>query len=517
MRKIALILLLALAAAVMTMAGAQKEEAAAQVQVKTTMTVAVQNNPATLEVLRENSNVAMRIACNVFDTLIGFDYNTFELKPGLAESWERTDDRTIVFNLRKGVEFHDGTDFTAEDVVFTFGPERFFNEELPGYGNAEMYFGHLESVEAVDDHTVRVTAKVPDPLLELRFSSYMSEIISKDAFMASADYDSWSRNVVGTGAYALAELKADEHIRLEAFDGYWGGEPALDTVEYRVVPEVSSRVAGLVTGEYDIITELPPDQFRAVEQHDDLEVVGGPIRNNRVILFRTKNPLMEDRNLRRALVLAIDRELIVESLYDGMTAVPPGNQFTYYNDMFLEDAPRLEYDTERAKELLAQSSYDGEELLYRLLPGYYTLQQATAEAMQQMWKDVGINVKLEFKENWDQVLKEDTCIQDYSTTMMYPDPVGHYWRLWGPTGVIQRMDFWDPTERFNELGQVLASSTDLQTRREAFQEMLEIGADDPWGTVLHQLTMFYGKKKSVPWTSTAMEYMDFSPGVYPVE
>jgi peptide/nickel transport system substrate-binding protein len=272
-----------------------------------------------------------------------------------------------------------------------------------------------------------------------------------------------------------------------------------------------------VTGEYDIITELPPDQFRAVKQHDDLEVVGGPIRNNRVILFRTKNPLMEDVNLRRALVLAIDRELIVESLYDGMTTVPPGNQFTYYNDMFLEGAPRLEYDPERAKELLAQSSYDGEELLYRLLPGYYTLQQATAEAMQQMWKDVGINVKLEFKENWDQVLKEDTCIQDYSTTMMYPDPVGHYWRLWGPSGVIQRMGFWQPAERFNELGEVLASSTDLETRREAFQEMLEIGAADPWGTVLHQLTMFYGKKKSVPWTSTAMEYMDFSPEVYPVE
>lgn len=495
----------------------RREDVAEKSDQSNEIVVAVQQNPPVLEVIRVSTNPAMRIAPNIYDTLITFDYDTFKLQPGLAESWEREDDRTLVFHLREGVKFHDGTEMTAEDVAFTFGPERFFNEELPGYGNAQMYFGHLESVTPVDDYTVRVTTKEPDPLLELRFASYMSEIISKDAFLAAEDYDHWSRNVVGTGAYRLVEMKADEYIRLEAFDEYWGGTPPLDSIEFRVVPEISSRVAGLVSGEYDIISELPPDQFGALEQHDDLEVAGGPIRNNRVILFREQNPLMEDPLLRQAITLAIDRELIVEMLYDGMTRVPNGNQFTYYNDMYLEDAPPLEYDPEKAEELLARSSYDGEELVYRLLPGYYTMQLATAEAMQQMWKEVGINVKLEIKENWDQVLQEDTCIQDYSTTMMYPDPVGHYWRLWEPNGVIQRLGFWVPPERFNELGRVLASSTDLQERRDAFREMLEIGNEDPWGTVLHQLTMFYGKKRSVPWKATAMEYMDFSPQVYPAE
>lgn len=481
------------------------------------LVIAVQQNPPVLEVIRVSTNPAMRIAPNVVESLITFDYDTFELKPQLAESWERVDDRTLVFHLRRGVAFHDGTPMTAEDVVFSFGPERFFNEDLPGYGNAQMYFGHLESVEAVDDYTVRVTAGVPDPLLELRFASYMSEIISKDAFLAAPDYDTWSRAVVGTGAYRLVEMKADEYVLLEAFDDYWGGTPPLDSIEFRVVPEISARVAGLVTGEYDIITELPPDQFGAIEQHADLEVAGGPIRNNRVILFREPNPLMQDPKLRQALTLAIDRELIVEALYDGKTQVPNGNQFTYYNDMYIEDAPGLDYDPDRARQLLAESSYNGEELVYRLLPGYYTLQLATAEALQQMWKDVGINVRLEIKESWDQVLQEDTCIQDYSTTMMYPDPVGHYWRLWSPDGVIQSLNFWVPPERFNELGQVLASSTNLETRRDAFREMLEIGSEDPWGTVLYQLTMFYGKKARVPWESTAMEFMDFSPDVYPAD
>lgn len=496
--------------------GAQKEKSQSVEEVKD-MVVAVQQNPPVLEVIRESTNPAMRIAPNIYDTLITFDYNTFELQPGLAKSWERMDDRTLIFNLRKGVMFHDGTEMTAEDVVFTFGAERFFNEELPGYGNAKMYFGHLERVEAVDDYTVRVTTKTPDPLLELRFASYMSEIISKDAFLAAPDYDTYSRNVVGTGAYELVEMKADEYIRLEAFDDYWGGEPPLESIEFRVVPEVSSRVAGLVNDEYDIISELPPDQFKSIEKHGDLEVAGGPIRNNRVLLFREDNALMQDPKLRQALTLAIDRELIVETLYDGMTTVPNGNQFTYYNDMYLEDAPPLEYNPEKARELLAESSYEGEELLYRLLPGYYTMQMATAEAMQQMWKDVGINVKIEIKENWDQILVPSTCIQDYSTTMMYPDPVGHYWRLWEPDGVIQRGGYWDPPERFNELGETLASSTDLRERREVFREMLEIGNEDPWGTVLHQLTMFYGKKAGIPWKATAMEYMDFSPQVYPAE
>ncbi|MFP4212153.1 MAG: ABC transporter substrate-binding protein [Alkalispirochaeta sp.] len=523
MKKLAVVTMLIVALGGFLFAGGQREaeesseSASDEASRSKELVVAVQQNPPVLEVIRVSTNPAMRIAPNIYDTLITFDYDTFELEPGLATSWEREDDRTLLFHLREGVRFHDGTEMTAEDVVFTFGPERFFNEELPGYGNAQMYFGHLESIDAVDDYTVRVTAKDPDPLLELRFASYMSEIISKEAFLAAADYDDWSRNVVGTGAYRLVEMKADEHIRLEAFDDYWGGTPPVDTIEFRVVPEISSRVAGLVSGEYDIITELPPDQFSAVEQHDDLEVAGGPIRNHRVILFREPNPLMQDPLLRRAITLAIDRELIVDTLYDGMTNVPNGNQFTYYNEMYLEDAPALEYDPDAARELLARSSYDGEELVYRLLPGYYTMQLATAEAMQQMWKEVGINVKLEIKENWDQVLQEDTCIQDYSTTMMYPDPVGHYWRLWEPNGVIQRLGFWVPPERFNELGRILASSTDLQERRVAFREMLEIGHEDPWGTVLHQLTMFYGKKRSIPWKATAMEYMDFSPQVYPAE
>jgi peptide/nickel transport system substrate-binding protein len=503
-------------------------------------TVAVQNNPSTMEPLRENSNVAMRIMYNVFDTLIDIDFDTFELIPGLATSWQRIDDRTLELTLREGVTFHNGDTFDAEDVAFTFGPERMFNPDQPGTGNAVTYFGTFAPVEIVDgaatatlrdgigvqiidDYTVRVVSTIPDPLLEQRLSMHMAQILSKQAWEEAADYDEFSRLTVGTGPYQITEVVADDYIRLEAFDAFWGGTPPLASVTFQIVPEIAARTAGLISGQYDIITEIPPDQFEIINGEDGFEVVGGPIRNNRVIVYNTTSDLLDDINLRLAMNHAIDRELIVEALYEGTTVVPLGNQFTYYGPMFIEDWQGVEYNPDLARELLEQSDYNGETIVYRLLPNYYTYQLETAEIMQQMWAEVGINVELQVMENWSQVLifdgDEPTHISDYSTTMMYPDPVGHLWRLYGASGVWQaQIPIWQPGNPFNELGERLVVSTDLEERREIFREMMDIWQNqNPMGTYLHQLTMFYGKPTDLDWSPLVYEYMNLRPGAISVE
>lgn len=479
------------------------------------LTIGVQGLPPTLEPLRENSNVFMRFVYNVFDPLIEFDADTFSLQPALAESWERVDDRTLDVRLRQGVLFHNGDTLDAEDVVFTFGSERMFNEDLPGYGNAQQFFRSFESVVALDEYTVRFTSIAPDPLMEMRLTVNVGAIISKQAFEAAPDYDTFSRTGVGTGPYRVVEFVTDDFVRLEPFAEYWGGgEHDFSSITFQIVPELSARVAGLIAGDYQIITEVTPDLFETINSNTGTSVVGGPIRNIRVIIYDSvNNDVLDDPRIRQALNFAIDRELIVETLYSGATQVPQGMQFPYYGDMFLGEWQGQEYNPDRARELLAEAGYNGEPIVYRTQGGYYTYQGETAEILVAMWQAVGLNVELEVVENWDAVLATDNgrYIWDLSTTMFYPDPVGHLWRLYGTSGLVQNSGSWI-NEDFNALGVTLESSTDPAERRSAFEGMLDIWQNqDPPGTYLHYLTMFYGISSSIQWTPTFMEYLDLRP------
>lgn len=155
------------------------------------MVVAVQQLPVIVEPQGINNNALDRVAYSIYETLIRADLKTGELFPGLAESWKRVSPESVEFKLRKGVKFHDGTDFTADDVVFTFGQERFMAKDAPGRAAAVEFLGGLKSVEKIDDYTVRVTMQQADPLIERRFAARMSEIISKDGWMKAGGWDNW--------------------------------------------------------------------------------------------------------------------------------------------------------------------------------------------------------------------------------------------------------------------------------------------------------------------------------------
>jgi peptide/nickel transport system substrate-binding protein len=479
------------------------------------LVVAVQKNPPTLEPMRENSNVAYRIVFNIAETLIDIDFlKGMKLIPGLATEWTRIDDKTIEFKLRQGVKFHNGEEMTAEDVAFSFGPERLSGENAPGWAVAQQFVGNILPPEVIDRYTVRISTKESDPLLGHRLSNYMGQIISKKAYLEAGDWDTWSRNIVATGPYKIEEVKTDEYIKLVAFDDYWGGTPPAKSVTFKIVPELSARIAGLATGEYHIITEVLPDQLKKIEGLEDAEVVGGPIRNIRGITFDETNERLKDPRIRQALNLAVDRQLIVDTLYEGRTTVPRGWQMELMSDMYLEDWPMPEYNPEKAKQLLKEAGYNGEEIEYRVLPDYYTGEVATAQILAEMWKAVGLNVKIAMKENWTQVegVDEGRHLFNSSFTAIYPDPVGQFWRRFGPRSPWTTENILSYEDKFYELGKILETSTDLQERRKVFREMLEINEQDPAGIPLHALTMFYGKRKEVNWTPYQFEYMDLRPG-----
>jgi peptide/nickel transport system substrate-binding protein len=316
--------------------------------------------------------------------------------------------------------------------------------------------------------------------------------------------------VVGTGPYRVAAVEPGQFMRFEAFDDYWGGAPPARSFTLRLVQETAARVAGLRTGEFDIITEVAPDQFASISSDGANEIVGGPLRSIRALVYDSRHPVLKDARVRRALNLAIDRPLIVNSLFAGRTTIPNGLQMDVFGDMYIAEHKPTGYDPAAARALLAEAKYAGGEIAYRYWKDYYTAEIATAQVLQQMWKAVGLNVKLEMVETTDQALAAGQGITDISNGAYYTDPLGQLFRLYGAGGLIPNRHQWSNAE-FDRLGRDLLT-VDHPKRRAAAARLLDIYEEDPPGTYLHTLPMFYGKRKQLGWTPTDTAFMDFRTG-----
>ncbi len=473
--------------------------------------VAVPDLPATLEPAKELSNIGTRITYDIFDTLTRRDFlssedgSGAELVPSLADNWEWLDDRTLELSLHEGVWFHNGETMTAEDIAFTFSAERLSGPDaIMAYGRG--YFGNIETVEAVDPLTVRFTLKVADPIFEQRLASWTAWVVNKKDWLANAG-DSFPQFPVGTGPYMLDEYKPDQSIRLVAFDDYFGGKPEAASVTFVKVPEEAARIAGLVAGDFDIVTTIGPDQIAQIESYDTLDARSVVLSNSHVLVYNTQNPVIADKRVRQAMNLAIDRELLVKALWAGKSVVPLSHQYPEYGALFDPTREGLVYDPERARELLAEAGYNGETIYYSTKPNYYINSVPAAQAIIEMWKAVGINAKLNLVEDTLGVPENERMVRTWSNTTRFPDPAGGLWNLWGPHQAPQRNGEWAP-EDFNALGAELDQTADPEARKVVFQKMLDIWEDVAPGTILYQPLETYGVRKSLKWQPYSHFYLD---------
>jgi peptide/nickel transport system substrate-binding protein len=480
------------------------------------LTVGIQGTPRSLEPLREFSNVAWRVGYNIFEGLLGIDYkNGLAVVPSLAESHRRLSPTVLEFTLKDGVRFHDGEIMTAEDVAFSFGPERMTGDKAPGRAIANVFVGTIERVEAVDRRTVRVATRATDPLIEQRLAGWGAQVVSKKAFLAAPSFEAWERAPVGTGPYKVADFRIDERCVLAAHQAYHGGKPPADELLFRVLPELAARMNALATGEADIVTEVSLDQIAAVEAMAGRHVVGGPILNFRALVFDKAHPQLVDPRVRRALSHAIDRKAIVDSLYGGRTVARTTQMHPAFGALNDPGRAGTPYDPDLAKRLLREAGYKGEPIPYRTHASYYTQQVQTAQVLVEMWREVGITIDLQVRENWQQIFDTSSPrgIRDWSNSILFQDPVGSLTRLYGPGGSVQTVSKEWSNAAFNETAKALETSLDLAERKRAFSRLLDIyETEDPPGCALHDLVMFYAKKRSVNWTPYPVESMDFGPG-----
>lgn len=478
------------------------------------LTVAVADNPPGLEPAQELSNVGTRVTYSLFDTLIRRDFlgspdgGGAGLKPHLATSWERKSASELIVHLRRDVTFHNGDKFTAADVAFTFREGRMWGTK-PEIPEARAYFGILAGCEALDDYTVRFTTRVPDVLLEQRLASWCAWIVNKRQYetLGAAGF---AKNPVGTGPYRFVSMAAKDHITFAAFDEYFLGRPTARGVVFKVIPELAARIAGLVSGEYDIVTNVPPDQVQVIDGYKDVETRSVVLANSHLLTFDARGALTSDKRIRQALAYSIDRQKLVDTLWLGKAVVPGGHNYPEYGQMYLEGRS-LPFDPAKARALLKEAGYKGEPITYRTLPYYYTNALDAAQIIVEMWKAVGVNAQLQVVENFNQMRDKGQQVGNNSNSTRLPDPLGALWISWGPAAYFQTAGEFQDVEEFNKYGKALEQETDWAKRKELFAHMLDAWEEACPGTILYQPFESYGVKKKVAWRPYSFYFMDLRP------
>jgi peptide/nickel transport system substrate-binding protein len=346
------------------------------------------------------------IAEHIFEKLITLDPDS-RLIPGLAESWQAINPTTWEFKLRKGVKFHDGSDFTAEDVAFSIDRVG----KIPNSpGPFTTYTKGIKAVEIVDPHTLRFKTPAAHPQLPNDLS--VIYVVSKKtaAGAATEDFNS-GKAMNGTGPFRFVSFKRGDRVEMARHDGYWGAKPAWSKVTIRIVPNDPTRVAALLSGDVDAIENIPTADFVKIKANPNLQTYTKT--SHRIIFyhvdqFRDRSPFVFDKagkplpenplkelRVRQAISKAIDRNAIKDRLMEGL-ALPSSNLVPA--PMF-GHVPALKadnYDPDGAKKLLAAAGYaNGFAMTIHGPNNRYVNDDQIMQTVAQMLTRVGIQTRVE--------------------------------------------------------------------------------------------------------------------------
>jgi len=311
-----------------------------------------------LDPIHESVGETVKVLVNVYDTLITYDDKTLELVPGLAESWESSDEGLVwTFHLREGVKFHDGTNFNADAVIFSL--ERLIEgESHPHVHSAVIPFQPsyqvIDKIEAIDPLTVRITLKHPDAVFEQNLCVYAASIVSPTAVKKYGK--DFAENPVGTGPFKFVHWNRDEELILERFEDYWRKEPIrLERVIFVPVSESTVRVKQLKRGEIHIADNLPPAELDALEGEPGIRLQEETSLSVGYLAINNERPPLNLPKVRKAIWHAIDKQQLIEDQYVGhatsaVNMVPPA--MWAYND----DLTDREHDPQKARTLLEEAA-----------------------------------------------------------------------------------------------------------------------------------------------------------------
>ncbi len=468
---------------------------------RATLIVGVTSAPLTLDPADHRDRTTETVIRNMFDGLVTRDTRS-GVHLEIAEEMNWLDDQTLEVKLRPGVMFHDGTEMTADDVVYTF--ERIIQENMIEYPEPHTsprkgLIAPLESIEKVDESTVVMNFSGPwPPAMQL----IVHQQIIPMHYLEEVGTEGFVNNPIGTGPFKFASAQAGlTEVVLERFDDYYGGAPDLEpvgpacvsTAIFRVIPEASTRVAALLAGEVDIIQAVPPELVETLEQTPGIQVKTAPGTQPKWMEMNVNKAPFDDVLVRQALNYAVDKQLIIDEIYGGKAVALPGplSPFNNFVNPNLEPYP---YDPETALEMLAEAGWsdsDGDGMLDKNGQPFSfiidTLEEwrPLAEAVADMFRGIGIDASVRF---WEigvirpqlQAGERMAFLDDWGDSAF--DPVGHFEAKWHgveadtPYGRGNYSGY--NNERVNELTKQGETTADTTARQEIYNEAQQIVYDE---------------------------------------
>jgi peptide/nickel transport system substrate-binding protein len=309
----------------------------------------IESSPANLDPRIGTDAQSERIDPLIFDSLVKRN-NHFGLDPGLAERWETPDPLTYVFHLRSGVKFQNGQPLTSRDVKWTL--DSILNGTVVTIKSGS--YRTIQSVDAPDANTVIIHMTKADPALLWNLCDGAFGVVPY-----GSGRDFW-RHPVGSGPFRFVSQETDRDVVVERSPDYWGPAPHIDRIRFAVVPDSTTRALELEKGSADVLVNaLPPDMVFALRKNSKLIVEDGPGTVLNYIVFNVRDPLLKDARVRRAIALAINRPLIIQSLLRGMAreadSILPPEQPDYWSSK--NDATRITFDPVEANSLLDAAGY----------------------------------------------------------------------------------------------------------------------------------------------------------------
>lgn len=351
-----------------------------------TLTFAAGADPDSLDPQNTQSNPGEQVNRMMYENLVRFN-TKMQIEPALAESWTQSADGLVwTFKLRQGVRFHDGTPFDAKAVKYFV--DRVLGDDKPF--KASLYTPFVQGAQVVDDHTVRVTLKQPFAAFLFRLAHSAGGIVSPAA------HQKWGKDLtlhpVGTGPFKFVEWVKSDRVVLERNDAYWGGRPLLDRVVVKTVREDSARVLMLEAGDADLILNIPPEDIPRLRKDPRFAIDSIATARALYVVINVKKKPFDDVRVRQALNLAVNREAIVKSLFQGNAEAISGIVAPLQNGY--AKLPGYAFDPKKAKELLAQAGVPALKVKLWSPKGRYVKDFELAQAVQQDLAAVGVDAAL---------------------------------------------------------------------------------------------------------------------------
>lgn len=438
-----------------------------------TLTVALPNNPSTLDPFTQANHDALVITQSIFENLVAVDTDG-NLVPQLATSLPEVSDDGLeyTFKLREGVKFHNGKVLDAEDVKYSF------DWVLNPDNKALRYplFQRIAEVTVEDPLTVKFTLSTPYRPWVHYMMKYMGIVPKGSREELGLDHFKSNPVGVGTGPAKFVEWRQNDRIVLERNEDYWDESiPNWNQLVVRVIPDQSSRLAYLMTGQLDIISSPAPKDFVSLQENPDVEV-GAKVSNGGWFFLMTNNqvPPFDDINVRRAIACAIDRKAIADQVYYGLvspSSIPAPRESWWFD----EDADAINaYDPAKAKELVQQSKYAGRCEFNMLVPAqpYLVDVRDAAVIIQAQLAQIGIKVNIQELEQG--ILLQQTRNGDYAAALqvwMSPgEPTYMIDLIYGKDNVFSKSVGWTNEKAWDLIEQTYRHN-DEETLKPIFAEL----------------------------------------------